>query len=528
MKNNSVRAYVLAGIAAIIAGFIGYVSGAFDLYLGRKPAEVTQQETSIPANTPEEIEETPEATQTQAAQPEAAAPEIEAAETDSETETNQAPAEEITQQQAEPDQVDSDEMARQEDTTPAFDVLRVEGDGSIVVAGKAAAGATVELSDGTTALGKAIAGPDGAFVIVLDNPLQAGDHQITLRATAPDGSVVTSVQTAVVAIPEQPDGQVLAMVEEPGKPAQLLTVPEPFDTGEAPADTAEAPADTAEVEPAPVDTAEVEPAGTDDAKQAQAEAAPAPVVTADEQPEEVQKPAVEASRPQVSVAAVEIDGEKIFIAGRADAGRKVRVYANEILLGEAITSPDGHFLVETSHDLAVGEYIIRVDALDLASDKVVARAQVPFQREPGEVIAAVAPEDENSSDTAPAGTDETDETVAAAPVVPVVPPASVTPVAPETSAQVETEEEQPAITTAPKLQQTEGSVIIRRGDTLWHISRRVYGHGIRYSTIYLANQDQIADPDRIWPGQLFKVPETSNDGEPADFQSLGDQITVQP
>src|SRR5690606_4934226 len=31
------------------------------------------------------------------------------------------------------------------------------------------------------------------------------------------------------------------------------------------------------------------------------------------------------------------------------------------------------------------------------------------------------------------------------------------------------------------------SVIIRRGDTLWQISRRVYGQGVRYTTIYLAN-----------------------------------------
>jgi nucleoid-associated protein YgaU len=50
-------------------------------------------------------------------------------------------------------------------------------------------------------------------------------------------------------------------------------------------------------------------------------------------------------------------------------------------------------------------------------------------------------------------------------------------------------------------------VIIRRGDTLWQISRRVYGKGVRYTTIYLANEDQIANPDRIMPGQIFGVPE---------------------
>ncbi|MNY77744.1 LysM domain/BON superfamily protein [compost metagenome] len=50
-------------------------------------------------------------------------------------------------------------------------------------------------------------------------------------------------------------------------------------------------------------------------------------------------------------------------------------------------------------------------------------------------------------------------------------------------------------------------MIIRRGDTLWQISRRVYGAGVRYTTIYLANQAQIENPDRIRPGQVFGVPD---------------------
>ena len=75
-------------------------------------------------------------------------------------------------------------------------------------------------------------------------------------------------------------------------------------------------------------------------------------------------------------------------------------------------------------------------------------------------------------------------------------------------------------TTAPALEATQGSVIIRRGDTLWQISRRVYGRGVRYSTIYLANQEQIADPDRIWPGQVFRVPGETPEGEAADMSTV--------
>ena len=82
---------------------------------------------------------------------------------------------------------------------------------------------------------------------------------------------------------------------------------------------------------------------------------------------------------------------------------------------------------------------------------------------------------------------------------------------------------------APKLKSVGSAVIIRRGDTLWRISRRVYGRGVRYSTIYLANQTQIEDPNRIWPGQVFAVPEKSNDGKvDADYSKLGSRLTTMP
>ncbi|TJV27823.1 MAG: LysM peptidoglycan-binding domain-containing protein, partial [Mesorhizobium sp.] len=158
----------------------------------------------------------------------------------------------------------------------------------------------------------------------------------------------------------------------------------------------------------------------------------------------------------------------------------------DILLGDAKTSPDGHFLVEATRNVPVGTYTIHVDALDADGVKVVARAAVPFEREPGESIAAVAPAE--AKPTAPATTPAAPATEAPADVAAATPPTGV----PETA--------------APKLEHADSAVIIRRRDTLWRISRRVYVQGVSYSTIYLANQDQIRNPDRIWPGQVFKVP----------------------
>ncbi|MGX8008683.1 LysM peptidoglycan-binding domain-containing protein [Mesorhizobium sp. ORM8.1] len=395
---------------------------------------------------------------------------------------------------------------------PSFDVVRVESNGSIVVAGNAAPNAKVEILSGGTALGSTVSGPDGAFAIVLDDPLKPGDYTITLRQTV-GGTAVASAQTAVVSVPQSSTGQVLAMVEEPGKASQLITVPQaetkpaaPAAADQAAAPAAQAPATTA-LAAAPAATA---PAAT---SQAAAPATAAPVAATAE--------------PKIAVEAVEIDGSKIFVAGTADPGRKVRAYADAILLGDARTSPDGHFLIEAKRDIPVGNYTIHVDGLDNDGVKVIARAAVPFEREPGESVAAVAPGATKPSETKAAATQPTEtktaETTATAEAVKPAPAAE----APAKTAEAKPATDVPE-TTAPKLEHADSAVIIRRNDTLWRISRRVYGHGVRYSTIYLANQDQIRDPDRIWPGQVFKVPSKSKEGEDADMKSMGEQATGAP
>src|SRR5207248_1589129 len=52
------------------------------------------------------------------------------------------------------------------------------------------------------------------------------------------------------------------------------------------------------------------------------------------------------------------------------------------------------------------------------------------------------------------------------------------------------------------------SYTVQPGNNLWQISRRAYGIGTRYLIIYSANLTQIRDPERIYPGQVFKVPKS--------------------
>jgi nucleoid-associated protein YgaU len=326
---------------------------------------------------------------------------------------------------------------------PTFDVLRVDPTGTIVIAGKAANDAKVDLLARADIIGTTKASPSGEFVIVLDDPLKPGDYQLVLRSTAPDGSAMTSQETAIVSIPETKSGQVLALVEQSGLPSRMITKPE-------------SPAAPASSQPATA-------------------AAP----TGDKP---VKQPAAKA---RIVVEAVEIEGSKLFIAGVADAGYTVKVYANDNLIGSTKTEADGHFLVQTMRDLPVGDYIIRADMVEKDGVTVVARAAVPFKREAGERVSAVAPAVPAPAAEAPAATPQ-----ASAEAVPVA-----------------GTEQAPGSDTTQPLKNVDGSVIIRRGDNLWTISRRTYGEGTRYTTIYLANKEQIQNPDRIFPGQVFALPE---------------------
>lgn len=69
---------------------------------------------------------------------------------------------------------------------------------------------------------------------------------------------------------------------------------------------------------------------------------------------------------------------------------------------------------------------------------------------------------------------------------------------------------------APKLETKKSPEIagsytykVRRGDSLWKIAKqkKYYGRGGKWIKIWKANKDKIKDYDRIYPGQVFVIPD---------------------
>jgi nucleoid-associated protein YgaU len=67
---------------------------------------------------------------------------------------------------------------------------------------------------------------------------------------------------------------------------------------------------------------------------------------------------------------------------------------------------------------------------------------------------------------------------------------------------------------------SERSYTVQQGDTLSHIAKAHYGKPNKWHVIYDANRDQLQDPDKIFPGQVLRIPalDLDRDGD-ADWHN---------
>lgn len=48
---------------------------------------------------------------------------------------------------------------------------------------------------------------------------------------------------------------------------------------------------------------------------------------------------------------------------------------------------------------------------------------------------------------------------------------------------------------------------VKSGDTLGKIAKEFYGNAMEYPKIFEANKPMLSDPDKIYPGQVLRIPE---------------------
>lgn len=48
---------------------------------------------------------------------------------------------------------------------------------------------------------------------------------------------------------------------------------------------------------------------------------------------------------------------------------------------------------------------------------------------------------------------------------------------------------------------------VEKGDTLWAVAQKTLGAGKRYQEIFEANRPMLSHPDKIYPGQVLRIPQ---------------------
>ncbi|WP_395174869.1 LysM peptidoglycan-binding domain-containing protein [Roseibium alexandrii] len=529
-KQTLIRTLIIAvpvGVAALITGYFYRDSGGM-------PVEQERADSQVPGTTNES---------SKGDQQTSAAPDQQEVTSKTEVQEAESPA-------AAPEEPEASETAEVSDK-PSFDVVGVEPTGETVVAGRSEAGAIVALTANGEVVGKTIANPAGEWTIILDEPLKPGDYDVALEVHDQGGEQLsTSDERVAISIPDGGKQQPLVVLNSPDGPSNVLQKPEaPVAVAEAPkaeetvvaaAPASEAGGDTPSSSPAENVTAAAgnsegaapavaETTETAAASSAEAESALNQTATADArqptadsgsgQAEQTAEAAATSTAPEteataeptetttaaatdapassgdpdltdtnqqvaaasqaettasagtgtqggqqpVTVEAVESEEDKVYVAGTAEPGSSVRVYVGDDYQGEAKANSSGRWLLEGDKSVAEGNVEVRADMIAEDGKSVGARAAVTFAKQQDEQIVLTKVV---ASGTSGSAEGEGADVKKALPVV-----------------------------------------IIRKGDNLWRISRRLYGDGIRYTTIYQANKGQIRDPDLIYPGQVFLTPE---------------------
>lgn len=212
---------------------------------------------------------------------------------------------------------------------PEFDIVRVDDNGNVVIAGRATPDCKIIVRDGDSIVGTTTVDRRGDWVLVPDEALTPGDRQLRLFAECGDAGPVESDRVVVLAVPEQGSGVLaVAVAREGSAPSQVLQTPGGGPSGDG-------------------------------------------------------------AVPAVAVAAVDYDDDgKVALSGTAPPGATVQVYVDNDPIGRAKADELGRWTLTPDRKVAPGSYTLRVDQVS-PEGKVLARAQIPFVR--GEPLTDLPP-----------------------------------------------------------------------------------------------------------------------------------------
>lgn len=330
---------------------------------------------------------------------------------------------------------------------PEFDVVRIEPDGSSVIAGNAPAGSKVTILLGGVEVGQTTADAQGKFVALLSLPTSFEAQVLSLSAQDLSGAVLGSRDSVIVA-PVAPAAPAVAAAEVPQTDtAQTDTAQTDAPLGEA-ADETPPPGITVKTgsEAVPQKPAPVAPPVT---ATVTAPVAPA-VLLANEDGVRVLQPASPnpAVTNTVAIDAISYDAKgDVQLSGRGFGDGFVRIYLDDAPIQTTRINDNGGWHTDLPN-VDTGVYTLRVDQID-AAGSVTSRTQTPFKREAAGVLENVQ-----------------------------------------------------ALGDVTEVR----AVTVQPGSTLWAIARDKYGDGALYVRVFEANSGSIQDPDLIYPGQVFTVP----------------------
>ncbi len=464
---------LLVGLVAILAAGGLYLSGMFS-----SGSEPVQEQVEVAEETPaQEVAPEEEASQKPAPEPEVAIAEAEAEEPVAED------------PEAQPEEVAVEAAPT---TPPALDQIFVSPDGSALLSGEAEPGSEVDVVLNGEVVHQFSVDETGEFAEFVAVPFSDDPRGLVLQSTDGD-ETVRSDDYLIAALPEPAPEEPAPTVEETSSEAEVAQDPKPEaedttvanvepeqstetadagteaeDTGTEAAEAGTKVEDAGTVA-ADADT-ETENTGTEtqevvaEAKSAPEEATETPAEnqqvailrSGEDGVELVQSPSEENSAPeQVELDTIGYsDTGDVQLTGRLNEGSAVRIYLNNRLVADVTPQEDGNWRGDLE-GIDPGVYTLRVDEVH-SDGTVLSRVETPFKREPVEVLQA---------------------------------------------AEAQTSE-QPQETPAPIR-----SVTVQAGDTLWAISRARFGDGVLYVRLFDANRELIRDPDLIFPGQVFTIPE---------------------